>query len=50
MWLTVGEYGRYLVANLYQYEFPTHFSATNENCFEQGPLVRSNFETDVNIA
>ena len=39
-----------LVANLYQYWFPTHFSVAIENCFEQGPLLRSNFETDVNIA
>ena len=39
-----------LVASFYQYMFSTHFSAANENRFEQGPLIRSNLETDVNIA
>ena len=49
MWLTVGAYGPISVANLYQYWFPTRFSAANEKCFEQGPLVRSNLEIDVVI-
>ena len=49
MWLTDGEYGSILVANLYQYLFPTRFSAANEKCFEQGPLVWSNLEIDVVI-
>ena len=40
-----------LIANLYQYWFPAHFfRRLIRTCFEQDPLVRSNLETDVNIA
>ena len=39
-----------LVAGLYQYWFPTHFSAAIKKLLEQGPLIRSNLESDVNIA
>ena len=39
-----------LVASLYRYWFPTHFSAAIKKLLEQGPLIRSNLESDVNIA
>ena len=39
-----------MVASLYQYWFPTHFRQLIRTCFEQGPLVGSNLESDVNIA